>query len=205
MDILDKAPTGNIDAERQVGRVNYELSIRGTKNLKAASASSVKSVSSDLLRDQDPSTMSKFRKISGKVKEFVDKWNKQQNDVLKGKMSAKEIENLKIDQRRNNDLIVLKAVGGPFTKSADVKAYMQDGNITDSEKNKRLYTEIRYNRDTTVSMPKCSDIFKLKFNYKNLTSDKYASNLCIYLDKIKCTASATLGDFQKALEDLSGQ
>ena len=41
MDILDKAPTGNIDAERQVGRVNYELSIRGTKNLKAASASSV--------------------------------------------------------------------------------------------------------------------------------------------------------------------
>ena len=53
---------------------------------------------------------------------MVDKWNKQQNDVLKGKMSAKEIENLKIDQRRNNDLIVLKAVGGPFTKSAYVKA-----------------------------------------------------------------------------------
>ena len=148
--------------------------------------------------------MSKFIKISGKVNELVDKWNKQQNYVFKGKMSAKEIENLKIDQRRNNDLITLKSVGGPFTKSSDVKAYMQDGNIPDNEK-KRLYTEIRYNRDTAVSMPKCSDIFKLKYNYKNLTSDKYASNLCIYLDKIKCSASATLGDFQNALEDLSGK
>ena len=98
-------------------------------------------------------------------------------------------------------MIVLKVVGGPFTKSADVKAYMQDGNITDSEKNKRLYTEIRYNRNTTVSMPKCSDIFKLKFNYKNLTSDKYASNLCIKI-KSNVLLVPLLETFKKLLKTL---
>ena len=40
-DILDKAPI-NMAAEKQVGRINYELKVRGSKGLKAASSSNVK-------------------------------------------------------------------------------------------------------------------------------------------------------------------
>ena len=42
LDILDKALINNMAAERQVGRINYELKIRGSKGLKAASPSNVK-------------------------------------------------------------------------------------------------------------------------------------------------------------------
>ena len=41
-DILDKALINNMAVERQVGRINYELKIRGSKGLKAASSSNVK-------------------------------------------------------------------------------------------------------------------------------------------------------------------
>ena len=41
-DIIDKAPNNNMAAERQVGHINYELKIRGSKGLKAASLSNVK-------------------------------------------------------------------------------------------------------------------------------------------------------------------
>ena len=40
-DILDKAPI-NMAAEKQVGRINHELKVRGSKGLKAASSSNVK-------------------------------------------------------------------------------------------------------------------------------------------------------------------
>ena len=44
-DIFDKAPINNMAAKRQVGQINYELIIRGSKGLKAASSSNVKAQS----------------------------------------------------------------------------------------------------------------------------------------------------------------
>ena len=47
-DILHKAPI-NMAAEKQVGCINYELKVRGSKGLKAASSSNVKTQSYELI------------------------------------------------------------------------------------------------------------------------------------------------------------
>ena len=72
--ILNKAPVSNMDDERHVGRVNYELSIRGAKELPAASSSVVKSQSFDLIELRAPDAFQDFRKISGHINKLVGSW-----------------------------------------------------------------------------------------------------------------------------------
>ena len=75
---------------------------------------------------------------------------------------------MKIDKRRNTDLEKLKSLGGPFTCSTDVRQFMSNDEIPDSTKSSRLYLEIRYCRDSCLSWPKSSDLFKLKRKYNAL-------------------------------------
>ena len=111
-------------------------------------------------------------------------------------------ENIHVDVRRNKDLEELKKAGGPFTSSTEVKEYLEKDSIAVEIKSKRLYTEVRYCWDTSLSLPKSSDIFRLKRKYKTLPIDEYATNLCIYLDKIQSNASATMGDFRSVFDTL---
>ena len=66
----------------------------------------------------------------------------------------------------------------------------------------RLYLEVRYARDSCVSFPKNSDIFRLKKNYKKLDSKTYGDNLVIFLDKISYRKNVDMADFETALLDL---
>ena len=81
-------------------------------------------------------------------------------------------------------------------------SYVENTSIDDSEKTSRLYTEVRYCRDTSLCLPKASDIFRLKRSYKPLPIEEYAANLCIYLDKIQSNASASMDDLRSALDML---
>ena len=58
-----------------------------------------------------------------------------------------------MDKSRNQDSEKLKKVVGPFTSADGVKLYIEDTSINESEKISRLYTEIRYARDTSLSLP----------------------------------------------------
>ncbi|CAL4093877.1 unnamed protein product, partial [Meganyctiphanes norvegica] len=118
-------------------------------------------------------------------------------EILEGQMSNKEQENLKIDVRRNKDLSILKAGGGPFITSYEVQEFVKS-NLSDSDKVKRLYTEVRFCRDSSVALPKSSNIFRLLRDHKCLSIEEYASNLCIYLDKVQANSVATMQDFHRA-------
>ena len=65
-----------------------------------------------------------------------------------------------------------------------------------------MYVEIRFARDSSVTLPKSSDIFRLKSSYRNLATAQYAENLKMYLDKVAANTSATLEDFNAAVTDL---
>ena len=101
------------------------------------------------------------------------------------------VENLQVDKRKNLDLTKLKELGGPFTTADDVDKYMVT-NISDREKVRCLYLEVRYQRDACVSLPKNSDIFRLKRQYQVLSPEEYSTNLKIYLSKIECINTATI-------------
>jgi len=85
---------------------------------------------------------------------------------------------------------------------SNADADLADSRILQKAKEIRLYTEIRYARDCSLSIPKSSDIFKLKRKYKNLTVDEYAMNLKIYLTNVTSNASVTFDDFSQVLDDL---
>ena len=74
--------------------------------------------------------------------------------------------------------------------------------IPEEKKVDRLYLEVRYSRDSCVSFPKNSDIFRLLKNYKKLDSKSFCDNLIIYFDKITFRNCVEMRDFESALENL---
>ena len=109
-DILDKVSINNMAAERQVGRINYELKIRGSKGLKAASSSKVKAQSYELV-ELDSTILREHKKMSNKTNKLMKSWVGQQNQLTCAGVTMKETEKLKIDKRQNSDLSKLKDIG----------------------------------------------------------------------------------------------
>ena len=178
IEVLNKAPTSNMSSERLVGSVNYELSVRGP-HLELAGSSIVKAKSMDLIKLKPMAAFQEFRKTATKINHVIKAWAEKQNNLVEEKMSVKEVENDQVDKRRNNDLETLKKSEGPFTRSSDVQKFVNNPRVSPEEKIKRMYMEVRYARDTCVSLPKASDIFRLKRNHKDLPLEEYAKNLCI--------------------------
>ena len=54
----------------------------------------------------------------------------------------------------------------------------------DCKKVERLYIEVRYATDTSLLMPKNSDIFRLMKDHRRLSEETYATNLKLYLDNV---------------------
>ena len=100
-------------------------------------------------------------KPCGAIMMVLEDWEKKQLELQRKGMGQKEDENLATEKRRVADLAFLNSVGGPFTNENDVEEYVKSER-SESEKNKRLYVEIRFARDSTISFPKNSDIFRLK-------------------------------------------
>ena len=57
-----------------------------------------------------------------------------QDSLIEVSMTQKQAENTNVDKRRNLDLMILKTLGGPFTKSEEVRAYSICENISDEKK-----------------------------------------------------------------------
>ena len=102
---LKDAPVTNLVSERAVGKTNYELKIRGAKQLKLASSSMVKASSSNLLEGKE--VTQELRKIAGKggaLPHIIQKWEEGQQELKKNGFDSKEIANLSVDKQRNSDL-----------------------------------------------------------------------------------------------------
>lgn len=155
-DKLEGAPVHNLDAERSVGFINYELSRRGSKQLSTASSTQVKCAASDLIDTTVTGSYKGYSKVAKYViPELCLNWAAKQEDLKKKGLVDKEIANIALDRRKNKDLEKLKCLGGPFTMSSQVDEYLKSD---DSNKVERLYIEVRYARDTSLSMPKNSDV-----------------------------------------------
>lgn len=203
---LEKAPVHNLAAERSVGFINYGLQRRGAKQLACASSAQVKAKAEDLIEKCPSGSYKAFmKKVSstGQIPAIIKEWERKQQELIEKGMQSKEIANIAVDKRRIGDLETLKKLGGPFTDERQVEDYMNDEHFTTKEKNKRLYLEVRYARDNSLSIPKTSDIFRLKKEYKNLSNETYATNLKLYLSNVTCKNTVTFDDFELALRSLN--
>ena len=199
---LKTAPVNNLDPERSVGFINHERSIRGATQLPAASRAHVSGKGSALIEGEVTTT--RFRKLSGPegdMSKIMAEWREKQEALAAEGLDAKTVTNLSVDRQRNNDLTSLKAQGGPFTTAACVDSYMAS-DIPDKEKNLRLYLEVRHARNTSLSFPKKSEIFRLKKDFKNLATESYATNLKAYLNKLSFHMNMGPEDFEEALNKM---
>ena len=205
-DKLENAPVHNIASEQLVGLVNYELCLRGNNHLAAVSRSIITGKNSDLL---DSSHSKKFRefacvaKSGGSIPKILGSFAEKQAALEKTALLAKQGATHNVERRRHLDLAFLEELGGPFVNACDVDTYIADQNISVRDKEKRLYREVRFARDLSLSIPRSSDIFRLKEKYRNLPIESYASQLKIYLRNVTATALVTMEDFSHALEELS--
>ena len=187
-----------------VASVNYGLKVRGNKQIKAVSSSMVKAGAAELLEGKViEKQYTKLTKVGGAIPEIILKWEKEQEDLKKKGMDAKELSNISVDKQRNSDMSVLTQQGGPFTKPEQVREYFENTEVSDTVKNKRLYLEVRFAKNTSLTFPKVSDIFRLKRKGKNLTSEEYTTNMVTYLGKITCNVNMQFSDFTDALAKIS--
>ena len=81
MQILNQAPINNLDSERAVGSVNYELGVRGATQLQAASDALVKNKSYDLIELCPADAYKDFKDKVKVVNTLVKDWKEKQTEL----------------------------------------------------------------------------------------------------------------------------
>ena len=100
---------------------------------------------------------------------LIQQWKQKQSELELAGLDKKEAIAITTEKRKYRDLAKLKSMGGPFVSSEEVDSFMDNKDIPDRVKEDRLYIEVRYSRNTSLTLPKASDLFDLKHKYRNLT------------------------------------
>ena len=116
----------NLGEERNVGLVNYELSIRGKNNLESVSRKIVLNRAEDLIQDTSNS-YKKFKKEAKHIQEIKVKWSEKMKALEKEGFQAKDALNVKKDASKLKDLEFLKQqqIPGPFTAVEGIKTFIE--------------------------------------------------------------------------------
>ena len=144
------------------------------------------------LREKYGGSFREYSEEAAKIKRMKLDWKLKQDTMAEKKMSAKEIMSMKIEARVLAQLKELKKQGGPFTSEEEVTAYISDESIDEDLKSRCLKMEVQYARDTSISLPKSSSVFRImkkkQPNAKGstqLTALEFSENLTKLLTKKK--------------------
>ena len=91
---------------------------------------------------------------------------------------------------------------GPFTNQKEVQLFLESAPESRA-KNERFYREVRYTRNTCLSMANSSKFFKLKRDGKNLATEEYAYCLMSYFDNSRSLTKLTIPDLKNVLGSIS--
>ena len=99
------------------------------------------------------------------VLDYLQKVGFEQQDLLNIKMDLSKIKDLEYLKQQNP--------AGPFRSREEIENFME--RVEESkQKNDRLYVEVRYARNTCLSMSNSEKFFKLRRYGKTLESLEYA-------------------------------
>ena len=202
--ILADTPVHNLGEERSVGMLNYELNFRGREHFNTSSQNVVVNKSTDLISDSFDK-FKKFRKQAIDIKDIKQKWNKKMEELQKEGLSSQEAVSLTEESKKMRDLEFLKLQNppGPFTSVDEVDEFMKNTNISESDRNHRLYVEVRFAKASTSKMKKTSSVFRLKNQHKTLDSEDYVHNLRLYFGCVHSVKRISLSDLSYILTGLN--
>ena len=202
-DDLEKATVHNLREERNVGSINNELKIRGKRNLESASRKLVLNKSFDLVMKADPKKYLSFRKPAQNIAKLKRNWLDKMQDLEDASLATKDAVNKHIEFIKYKNLASLKSKGGPFDSSHQVMDFMQGSESVD-EKNKRLYIEVRYAKNTSLRLKHNDPVFRLKRDNRNLTNEEYADNLINFFGSASKIDSIKSSDLDNAISKITG-
>ena len=119
--------------------------------------------------------------------------------------SQKEIISTNIERQKLGDLDFLRKQThlGLFTTSEVVTSFIEN-EAEGKEKSKRMYIEVRFQRNTSQSLKKEAAAFRLKCNGKNLETSEYAASLSLYFNQSRSVSNLTISNLRNVLTGLSG-
>ena len=199
---LNLTAVHNLGEERSVGSINYELGIRGKGNLETSSKKLLLSKSFDLLEKSGKlSEYKSFRKASQDIQLMKIEWNNKMKRMEEEGNLKKDEDNNHIEGVKYKDLEYLKERNGPFTTVDEVNEF--DAITPEGpEKIKRLYTEVRFAKNSCISLKHTASVFRLQRDHKKLPSKEYVENLCQYLGDARNKTVLTAEDLSVVLTNL---
>ena len=202
---IDETITNNLEQERQCGDADHRL--KKKVSLPTISRGMILKQTSKL-RESNPDH-GKFRKMGPVVKiieEIHSEWSEKQESLREADLTKEQAKKHHVDQRKLNILDRLKQVGGPFTNAEEVYAYLCLKNADPKTKQKRLRDEITYTRDTSSSLPRSHELFKVmqvdpRTKRRRLkTAEEFAMNMKTLLGKSCNCSTVSIDDFTRALD-----
>ena len=164
----DDTPVHNLGMERLCGKTDY----RGEKlkQLDAVSRSMIIDATGNLRKDSQES-FRKFGKQAEEIQELKMEWSKKMKDRFSAKLTEKQAVAVNKEEKRLIMLEKLKNCGGPFTPSEQVDAFVCESrqreqsavNVKKAKITKEVATrmklEVKYARDSSITLPKTDPIF----------------------------------------------
>ena len=206
---VDKAPSHNIELERQCGDQDHRQSKKPC--LAATSRGNILKQTTEMrMQHADPGAFRDFKGVVQIIDTLELEWSEKQERLRAEGLKKKEQQSLRLEESRIKTLSLLREAGGPFVTASEVLDYTADLDDTNElEKQKRLANEIKYLRDTSRSLPRSHPLFRMMTvcpqskKRTKLNAQGFASNLVKYLSLASCdSVVANVNNFEMAVKKL---
>ena len=97
-------------------------------------------------------------------------------------------------------------MNGPFTHVDDVQRYLDDMTVNDELKKKRMKMEVQFARDSSTTLPKTSQLFRIMVTHpqtkkrRDKTAEEFGESLMSYLGKKTDKKAIDYDKFKTSLE-----
>lgn len=68
-----------------------------------------------------------------------------------------------------------------------------------------MYNEVKYAKITCMSLKRTAAVFRLRKDYRNLSTEEYVENLSSYLSIARCCSQTTIGDLRNVIHGIVGK
>lgn len=183
---VDDTPVHNLAMERQNATADYRL--HKLKSLASVGRSMVLQRTTEL-RDGSGSTRTfrSFKEEMNRRREVELRWSKKMEEKFAAGANEKQVVAQNQERKRLNMMEELKLLGGPFTNEDEVKQVLQSS-MDEKLKKKRMKMEIQFARDSSTTLPKVDQLFRIMKTLPNKkrrdkTPEEFAEALIAFLGK----------------------
>ena len=217
---IDDTPVHNLGMERLCGLVGYRA--QKLQTLEAVSRSIILDAAGKIRSDADVS-FRQFRAKACAIRELKLNWGKKMKERFKQKLNEKQAVSIEKEEKRLEMREVLKSEGGPFTKHDDVEEFCTgveqqvlaaksepEKKDIQKETQKRLKLEVKFARESSTTLPKKDDLFRIQVTLANnkrrdKNVDEFATSLKALLGRKCSRRTLSLATFKTSLSNVSNQ